>query len=194
MPAPRDARVFAARPTRPISVWFCSKRISSFWPAVHLLLSSRIVLWLLLSLISFRCRCHYALLFDSAERSHWVMCAPVSACSARLKIASRTIPAGSALASSRSRVACSTSRSSKGCFWLKRCWYCGERCCRFCIALHPSNRVRRERNGLSVTDGYHGWSGDEMKVGFLCVEYKSSNAYSLSLIRGVGNLPRYASG
>ena len=83
-------------------------------------------------------RRHYALLFDSAERSHWVMCAPVSACSARLRIASRTIPGGSALASSRSRVACSTSRSSKGCFWLKRCWYCGERCCRFCKALHPS--------------------------------------------------------
>jgi hypothetical protein len=44
----------------------------------------------------------------------------------------------------------------------------------------PVNRVRWERNGLSVTDSYHGWSDDEMKVGVLCVEYKSTNAYSLS--------------
>ena len=102
-------------------------------------------------------RRHYALLFDSAERSHWVMCAPVSACSARLRIASRTIPGGSALASSRSRVACSTSRSSKGCFWLKRCWYCGERCCRFCKALHPSieqgGSATVSRSPIATTDG-----------------------------------------
>ena len=117
---------------------------------------------------------HYALLFGPGERSHWLMRAPVSACSARVRIAARTTPGGSAFASSRSRVACSTRRSSRGCFWLRRFRYCVERGRLLSIALHP-HRVRRERNCLSVTDSYQRRSDDEVKIGILSVEYKCTS-------------------
>ena len=51
-------------------------------------------------------------------------CAPVSACSARRRMASCAAPGGRTFASSRSRVACWIRRSSRDCFCLKWCSCC----------------------------------------------------------------------
>ena len=107
--------------------------------------------------------------------------AKVSACSARLRTASRSEPRGSDFASSRSRPACSARRSSRGFVCMERDRFWGNRiasasrCALF--------RVRRERHCLSVTESCHTWSGDELKLGVLSVGCEETAAHCLNLFK-----------